>query len=266
MSGQNPSLTDTAELDKLLAELLAHEPKCSTPTTVHRKVNRLTIDHPAAETYNRFTLDQIRSLCESVPGSARDHIVPPLDPMSEEQLRHYRLWAYWAKRGADDPSWAAHLQAYWETLTEEVIKDYRLIGFLIDPAKVPRCLADLGREFLPKPAPNIHRIIQRCPQMAMIHALRGDVSEPYWWAALAITENATPNLSRECSDGYSKFSEAELAERVTRIRNEKKRPALCDRIDSVNRNVCTVCRFRGSVNSPIALGFEHEPKRKAVAP
>jgi hypothetical protein len=102
--------------------------------------------------------------------------------------------------------------------------------------------------------------------MAMIHALRGDVSEPYWWAALAITENATPNLSREFSDGYPKFSEDELAERVARIHSEKKRPALCDRIDSVNSNVCAVCRFRGSINSPIALGFEHEPKRKAIAP
>jgi hypothetical protein len=257
---------DTAELDKMLVELLTHESKGSTPTVGHRKVKRLTIDHPAAETYNRFALNQIKSLCESVPGSARDRIVPSLGHMPEGQLRHYRLWAYWAKRGADDPSWAAYSQAYWETLTEETIEDYKSIGFHVDRSAIPKCLRDLERLFLFEQTPNIRRIIQRCPQMAMIHALRGDVSEPYWWAALAITENATPNLSREFSDGYPKFSEDELAERVARIHSEKKRPALCDRIDSVNSNVCAVCRFRGSINSPIALGFEHEPKRKAIAP
>lgn len=116
---------------------------------------------------------------------------------------------------------------------------------------------------VPTLAPDIRKILDRCPQMAMIHALRGNVTEPYWWAALSITEHATPNYSRQCSDGYPGFSDEELGQRVERIRREKTKPALCTRLDSVNRGVCNVCRFRGVVRSPIALGYEHEPKRKS---
>jgi hypothetical protein len=251
---------DTAELDKMLVELLTHESKGSTPTVGHRKVKRLTIDHPAAETYSRFTLNQIKSLCESVPGSARDRIVPSLNLMPASQLRYYRLWAYWAMRGAEDPNGAAFLQDYWETLTDETIEEYRLIGFVVDRSRIPRCLRDLEREILSEPLPNIHKIIQRCPQMAVIHALRGDVSEPRWWAALRIAEHCEPILSRECSDGYAGFTDAELQDRVARIHRERKRPTRCTHFADISPSICDACRFKGKINSPMALGFEREPK------
>jgi hypothetical protein len=131
----------------------------------------------------------------------------------------------------------------------------------------PTCLRDIEEAFLIPAMPSAHLIIDRCPQLAMIYVLRGDVSEPYWWAVLSITERATPNLSRECSDGYSGFSDEELAYRVGRIHDEDIKPALCERLDGVNRGVCNLCRFKGIIRSPIALGYEHEPKqKKAVSP
>jgi hypothetical protein len=100
----------------------------------------------------------------------------------------------------------------------------------------------------------------------MIYALRGDVPEPYWWAVLSITEHATPNLSRECSDGYSGFTEEELSYRVGRIHDDGIKPALCERMNEVNHGVCDQCKFKGDIRSPIALGYEHEPKsRKVIA-
>ena len=187
--------------------------------------------------------------------------------MPEPQRRFHRLKAYWALRGATDPGFAAsmHTDTYIQLDAKEEAEweaECLANGWIKGKTKHIRNLHDLEKEFLPIPTPNINLIIKRCPQMGMIHALRGDVCEPYWWAVLSITEHATPNLSRECSDGYPGFSEEELCERITRIHNEKKKPALCTRLNEVNQNVCIVCKFQGVVRTPIALGFEHEPKFK----
>lgn len=209
-------------------------------------------DSPAAEIYNAFTVEQIKALCEiDIPGNCRRD-TPPLEDIPEGQRQFYRLKAYWALRGAADPGLSAcfHGMALNDT------------GSL---KRNPKNLRDLEEMFLPKPTPSIDLILKRCPQMAMIHALRGDVCEPYWWAALSITEHASPNFSRECSDGYAGFTEEELSERVARIHSEKKKPALCDRLDSVNRNACSTCKFKGIVRTPIALGFEHEPRGRKDA-
>lgn len=216
-------------------------------------------DYPAPETYNRFTLEQIKALCEiDIPMNQMHRLMPDWETMSESLQRFYRLKAYWALRGAKDPGYAAAMQPM-------VVEPYDKKWHIYCVARGwrywrPTCLRELEKEFLPAPMPSIHSIIKRCPQMAMIHALRGDAYEPFWWAALSITEHATPNLSRECSDGYPGFSDEELSERVARIHREKKKPALCARLNNINSNVCAGCKFQGSIKSPIALGFEHEPK------
>lgn len=79
---------------------------------------------------------------------------------------------------------------------------------------------------------------------------------------MSITEHCTPNLSRECSDGYPGYTDNELAYRVERIHNDEIKPALCERMDIVNKGGCDMCKFKGSIRSPIALGYEHEPKKK----
>lgn len=216
------------------------------------------VDYPAAETYDKFSPEEIKALCEL--DIYTYFPIPPLEKLSGDL--YYRLKAYWTLRGATDPGIAASVHSglmcpsgppdpAWET-------ECKARGWVY-----PKSLHDLEQKFLPPVIPDVQLIIERCPQMAMIHALRGDVSEPYWWAVLSITERGTPNLSHECSDGYSGFSEDELAERTARIHREDKKPALCSRLDEVNTNVCSLCKFKGVVRSPIALGYEHEPKKKA---
>jgi hypothetical protein len=226
--------------------------------------NRFQIDYPASETYNKFTPEQIRALCElDAPLNLMFRNMPPWDTITAELKHFYRIKAYWTLRGAKDPGMAATLHLHNEERVDEVWDaESRAHGW---PVFHPKNLHDLEKEFLPTPLPNIYLIISRCPQIAMIHALRGDVSEPYWWAALSITEHATPNLSRECSDGYAGFSEVELNSRIGRIHDESKKPALCERLNLANPKVCSLCKFQGMVRTPIALGFENEPKAGKVS-
>lgn len=233
-----------------------------TVTTAEYAFPAVRIDHPASEVYDNFTFEQIAALYELARQKwPRMECIGDWDTLSEYDKRRYKLIAYWELRGAKDSSIAAMEQMGAELPYSQLVADEsRQFGW---GYWRPQTLKELEDVFLPKPTPNIHRILQRCPQVAMIHALRGNVTEPYWWAALSITEHATPNYSRQCSDGYPGFSDEELGQRVERIRREKTKPALCTRLDSVNRDVCSVCRFRDVVRSPIALGYEHEPKSKA---
>ena len=229
---------------------------------------QLQIDYPASETYDKFNPDQIKALCEiDTPGNQMFRIMPDWITIPESCRRFYRLKAYWTLRGATDPAWAAFSQEQAEIpFNSKWHEECLANGWRKGLPWQPKTLRELEEKFIPSPTPNILLIIQRCPQMAMIRALRGDVSEPYWWAALSITEHASPNYSRECSDGYAGFSEEELNDRVNRIHAEGKKPALCERLNSVNPNVCTVCKFWGSIRSPIALGFTHEPNLRKGTP
>ncbi len=228
------------------------------------EVNGRALDHPAAGTYDKFTLEQIKALCEiDTPTNRMFRKMPPWETQNPGLRLFYRLKAYWTVRGAADPGYPATLHSAlslppdydpaWEA-------ECKARGW----ASWPKNLRELEEHVLPPVESNSNLIIERCGQMAMIRALRGDVSEPFWWAALSITEHSTPNLSRACSNGYPKFSEEELAYRVARIRDDDIKPALCTRFDDVNKNVCKLCKYKGSIRSPMALGYEHEPKIKKV--
>lgn len=227
------------------------------------EVDGRALDYPAAATYDKFSPMQIKALCEvDTPANSMFKKMPPWETQCPAHRLFYRLKAYWTIRGANDPGRSA---TYHSSLAlppaptnPTWVSECKARGYLPRPIN----LRELEKDALPPVVPNAYLIIERCPQMAMIRALRGDVSEPFWWAALSLTEHATPNLSRECSDGYLGFSEEELAGRVARIQREEIKPALCSRIAEVNRDVCNLCKFKGNIRSPIALGYKHEPKNK----
>ena len=231
------------------------------------RVNGRALDYPAAETYDKLTPDEIKVICNEIQKSwtRGPHTMMKWDEQSPAQRLGNRLMAYWYLRGVEDSYdasvWHSSLTNYPDPA---VAAEYRANGwgFRTIGGAPPENLRELEQLFLSPVIPDARLIIDRCPQMAMIHALRGNVSEPYWWAALSIMEHATPNLSRECSDGYPGFSDEELAYRVKRIHTESIKPALCERLDQVNPCACSLCKFKGTIRSPMALGYANEPKKK----
>lgn len=181
-----------------------------------------------------LTWPQVKALCDTDTSCHIKGDWPRIDTARQTLKDFYYRKALWILEGITEPGWAACYEG--QGISRDIIREW----------------------FRPKPDVNL--IIQRCPQMALVRALGGDVSEPYWWASLSITEHAEPNLSRECSDKYPEFRESELDYRIRRIREEQIKPALCSRFDDVNRGICPGCRFYGVIRSPIALGFEREPK------
>lgn len=219
--------------------------------------NPYHIEMPPA--FNDMSWGQVEFLCEIAPGTPEQFgPIGPYEALTAGQKRFFHLKAWWAFAGAKDPGLAAAAQTMSEgPIDEEWDRECQSRGW---PVWHPKSYSELEAKFLPHPTPSITLIMARCPQMALLHSLGGDVTEPYWWAGLSVTEHAEPNLSRDCSSGYPQFSDAELEYRQRRIKDEGVKPALCQRLDCVNPGVCQHCRFNGIVNSPIALGFENEPR------
>lgn len=206
--------------------------------------------------FYELTPTHIQFICDTTPGRKREML--RWETMLPANQHWYRSMAWWALQGAKDPGMAAAIHTMLEMPTDPQWDEYcRQRGW---PVHHPKNYRELEELLLPKPIPSINLIMARCPQMALLHALGGNVSEPYWWAGLSVTEHAEPNMSKACSDGYPGFSIAELEYRQKRIKTEDTKPALCRRFSTTNPNVCERCRFKGVVNSPIALGFEHEPR------
>ena len=216
-------------------------------------------DSPAAEIYNAFTVEQIDALCRAVMPIDNDgnSLMSLWDNMKPCQQWRLRVLAYWVLRGATNPKTVANVHECLVFDVEGVRSEMQAKGVAMPQG---RLTMDDMEGFLHLATPEIALIFKRCPQMARILELRGNVSEPYWWAALSITEHAGPVMSKECSDGYPGFTEKELLQRVVRIHKERLKPALCTRMELVNRGGCDGCVFKGRVRSPIALGFKHEPR------
>lgn len=218
-------------------------------------LNGVMADYPASETYDLYTPDVIKAFCDlDIDMRCR---WKSWEMQSPQLRRFYRLKAYWTFRGAKTPGEAAARHVI------EPLNDHKFEALAEAHGWVyPTNLKEAEEAYLPKPVPSSSLIVNRCPQMAMVRALRGDVSEPIWWAALSIAEHAEPNISRECSDGYPNFDESEFAYRIDRIHKSNIKPALCSRLHGINSEVCNSCKFKGSINSPIALGYENEPRLK----
>lgn len=218
-------------------------------------INGVMADQPASESYDLYTPEVIKAYCDlDIDMRSR---WKPWKEQSPELRRFYRLKTYWTIRGARDPGGAAGMHVT-EPLNDPAFEALAEANGWVYPTN----LKEAEEAYLPKVVPSSTLIVNRCLQMGMVRALRGDISEPIWWAALSISEYAEPNISRECSDGYPNFDERELAYRVDRIHKNNIKPALCSRLNSISPYVCDSCKFKGSINSPIALGYENEPRLK----
>ncbi len=185
--------------------------------------------------YYELKPEHIKFLADLDIGKRADWKMPPWGTLPPNKHRWFQLKAWWALMGVKSPGMAATVQSMVEApIDHGWDAECRQRGW---PVWHPTHYRELEKKFLPKPKPSVKLIMARCPQMALLHALGGNVSEPYWWAGLSITEHAEPNISKECSAGYPSFSVAELEYRQNRIKNEDIKPALCKRLNASNPNL-----------------------------
>ncbi len=109
------------------------------------------------------------------------------------------------------------------------------------------------------------RIVARCPQM-MHQAETGGAAAGYatWLAVLSILQYSDGGEDEatieELTGRHADYDPRTAVHKMSTL----SAPHRCNTFDENLGGICHDCRFAGIVNSPIALGFEREPKVRAA--
>ena len=96
-------------------------------------------------------------------------------------------------------------------------------------------------------------VAEHCLQIRAFRDIRGNVSEPLWYASLGLLAYCTDGeaLAQEWSSGHPAYDPTATAKKLQQAR-EKQGPTTCARLCGLNPKGCTGCPH--SVTSPIQLG------------
>ena len=97
------------------------------------------------------------------------------------------------------------------------------------------------------------KIAEHCGVLAMYQKLRGNVSEPVWYAVIGLLRHCdeAPQIIHEWSAGHPGYS---VAETDNKIAQHKMPPTKCDHFATICPGYCCDCEHSGKINSPIILG------------
>lgn len=116
-------------------------------------------------------------------------------------------------------------------------------------------------------------IAGECAQLRSFRDTAGNVSEPFWYAALGLLGACEDGdaLAQQWSSGHPDYSPEATAKKYAQAK-EKSGPALCTRLEQVGDPLlCKGCPHFGKIKSPISLGrdkpptqFEPQPPTESV--
>lgn len=111
-------------------------------------------------------------------------------------------------------------------------------------------------------------IVGECAQLRSFRDVAGNVSEPYWYAALgllaACDDGAT--FAQQWSSGHPDYTPEATAKKFAQAK-EKAGPTLCARFAQVgDPTLCKSCPHFNKIKSPISLGRDKPPAQFEPAP
>lgn len=102
------------------------------------------------------------------------------------------------------------------------------------------------------------KVADRCLQLAKVRDTRGNVAEPYWYAAIQLLCHAIGGdlLIHNWSNGHPGYSAAQTNAKIAQVRSQALGPSLCSTFESRNPGGCDGCAFKGKISSPAQLGTQ----------
>lgn len=103
------------------------------------------------------------------------------------------------------------------------------------------------------PPSSAHEIAKRCSQVEAFATVRGDVSEPMWYAMLGLLKHTVEGeaVCQEWSSGHPQYN-ADSTRR--KMEQWVQGPTTCAHFSKISSARCEQCPFKGKVSSPIHLG------------
>ena len=107
------------------------------------------------------------------------------------------------------------------------------------------------------PASELSKILGHCATMRNIEKTGGP-SGKTWLLGLGLamyTEDSEESCLR-ISRNHPEFDQAEMQRKIYRLKEQQIKPTLCSTFCEQSDNQCAGCTHKGSINSPIVLGYE----------
>ena len=98
-----------------------------------------------------------------------------------------------------------------------------------------------------------------CAQIHHLRDVRGNVSEPLWYAGLGVLAHCADGeqLAQEWSSGHPGYDAGATAKKINQARSAAG-PTTCKRFADLNSTGCVGCPHAGKITSPIQLGREQK--------
>lgn len=110
------------------------------------------------------------------------------------------------------------------------------------------------------------QIADRCAIIGTMRETKGkNQSEPEWRACLGVLQHTVEGdaLCHDWSKGHRSYSQPETEEKLSRLRSFG--PTTCESLNNHRPEICSGCKHRGHIRSPISLGVQQQ-KSAAVIP
>lgn len=125
---------------------------------------------------------------------------------------------------------------------------------------VPKVMDDVTNALAGSFSNSFKLIVQKtaagrgCAQIQKVIQEQDTLSEPMWRAGLSIAKfcSDAEKAIIKISSGHPNYDHRETQQKVEWIKG----PYTCDKFDEFNPDVCTDCKHRGKIKSPIVLGRE----------
>lgn len=112
---------------------------------------------------------------------------------------------------------------------------------------------------------SLRGVLSQCPGMSAMLATGGaNAAEPLWMLALTLinkaedTDEVKYKVARAVSSGHAGFDEAELGRKWQQVQQQGYHPPQCARLEAFGMHECKRCPLRGSITSPISLGYPQQ--------
>jgi hypothetical protein len=144
------------------------------------------------------------------------------------------------------------------TLLEKAAKRANLTFDKVTSA--PKKSKDINSEFQiydnVAPTADAEIIADKCQQMAIIRRTKGNVSEPFWYAAVGLLRYTmqSPDIIHEWSSGHPNYSAHETDAKIKQHEESGAGPSTCAYLNDCNEKGCAGCVYKDKIRSPIVLG------------
>jgi hypothetical protein len=103
-------------------------------------------------------------------------------------------------------------------------------------------------------------LVAACRQIRIITEVKGNVSEPFWYAAIGLVRYCEEGnrAVHYISSGHPDYDRDSTEQKLFQLESKAVGPTTCEKLESVNPGGCDGCNRKGTIKSPLSAARQTE--------